>query len=137
MSEKGRNTYAGSVDLGKRIRLWMAKLDLNQKQLALRSGLDSSTVSKIIRGLQEPGYSKVQQIIVGLGVSEAEFFSLDEAGHGQGGAEGVVKEDVEQYRSRVIGARGLTLEDLDEDTLRLIVRIVRASIEGRPPDESD
>jgi transcriptional regulator with XRE-family HTH domain len=44
-----------TAKLGRRIRSLCEEHQLSQRQLALRAGLDPSYVSRIIRGLIEPG----------------------------------------------------------------------------------
>ena len=52
-----------------RLREVRERLLLSQEELALRSGVSRSTVSRLERGLQEPTYATLKRLASALGVS--------------------------------------------------------------------
>jgi len=65
------------VRLGERLRHLRRERDLTLQDVAKRSGLAVSTVSKVERGLMAPTYDRFSQLAEGLGVDIAELFSED------------------------------------------------------------
>ena len=137
--EEGEDLYGFPMTLGERIRRWVARQGISQKELAHEAGLHPSDLSKIINGNRDPGFSTLKSIVDGLGISMVEFFSLGESA--PSADRGVVSEDLEEWRGKVLGARkgkDITIEDLTDEELRKIIRIVRAvqGIEGTEKDET-
>lgn len=63
------------VRMGERLRQIRRDLDLTLAEVAGRSGLATSTVSKVERGLMALTYDRFSQLADGLGVDIAELFS--------------------------------------------------------------
>ncbi len=61
--------------LGERLRQLRRERGLTLQEVATRSGLAVSTVSKVERGLMAPTYDRFSQLAEGLGVDIAELFS--------------------------------------------------------------
>jgi len=65
--------------MGERLRQIRHGLGLTLAEVAERSGLAVSTVSKVERGLMAPTYDRFSQLADGLGVDIAELFSAEGA----------------------------------------------------------
>lgn len=72
------------VRMGERLRQLRRERGLTLQEVAKRSGLAVSTVSKVERGLMAPTYDRFSQLAEGLGVDIAELFS-EEGGRFQPG----------------------------------------------------
>jgi transcriptional regulator with XRE-family HTH domain len=64
-----------NAKLGQRIASLCEQHELSQRQLAIRAGLDPSYVSRIIRGLTEPGLVTADVIAEVFGKSLSEFLT--------------------------------------------------------------
>lgn len=73
-SKKTRNSdfFIGTLKLA------MKKFDLNQPQLAKKTAISSGLISDYLNGKSEPGYSNIEKIAIGLGLSVSRFFALGE-----------------------------------------------------------
>lgn len=60
---------AVSVSIGKFLRDKRKQLKLTQEQLAYRSGLDTSTISRLERGAYSLAINKLPQLVEGYGLS--------------------------------------------------------------------
>lgn len=70
-----RNHSGRRAKLGERLRELRKERGLTLQEVASRSGLAVSTVSKVERGLMAPTYDRFSQLAEGLGVDIAELFS--------------------------------------------------------------
>lgn len=59
--------------IGDNIRRLMYENDYSQKELALRSGCDQSSISCYVNNKQRPGMKKLKRLAVALGVTVEEL----------------------------------------------------------------
>ena len=72
------------VSFGNTIRALRAKKNLSQRELAERSGLDTSYISGIERGVRNPSLKSLESVAMGLGCSISETCkALDKLDLGQ------------------------------------------------------
>lgn len=79
------STEANRAGFGRRLRAARTRRGWTLAQLAKRSGLAISTISKTERGLMAPTYDRMLQLAQGLGVDMAEFFATEGESHSTGG----------------------------------------------------
>ena len=58
------------------LKVAMAKYGLNQPQLSKRVGISSGGISDYLSGKTDPGFTKIEKIATGLGLTVAQFFAL-------------------------------------------------------------
>ena len=63
------------MDVSKRLRDLMDKCGITQYRLCKESGLNQSSVSRYLNGLNSPTTEQLEKICTALGISIAEFFS--------------------------------------------------------------
>ena len=61
------------MEIGKKIAQLLAQKDWTKYRLSKLSGVDESTISRIVAGKMKPGYDNLVKIANALGVSMAEF----------------------------------------------------------------
>lgn len=130
--------YSAGVTIGERIRRWRNSKDWTQDRLAAECGVGKWDISRWERGENSPSYEALEKVVAGLGIMFTEFYSLgEETPSFDRSTEGMTKEELDHWRGRFYGARGL-LDDLSDEELARVVRIVRAVVEGeRKRDEAD
>lgn len=72
------------IEFGRRLRALRKARGWTLAQLAERSGLAISTISKTERGLMAPTYDRMLQLALGIGVDMAEFFAAEGEIHATG-----------------------------------------------------
>lgn len=66
-----------SKNIGKRIKIERVKHEISQEELAERSGLHRTTLSKIERGLEIAGVDTLVRIANALNISMNDLFNFD------------------------------------------------------------
>lgn len=66
-----------SVDVGSRLKACRASRDLSQRELATRAGVTNGMISMIEKNKHSPSVATLNRLTDALGVTFAEFFSVD------------------------------------------------------------
>ena len=66
------------MDIKKSIRIVAAIQDLNQEEIAERTGLSKATVSQLINGKTNCTQATLEKLLKGFGLSASEFFKYGE-----------------------------------------------------------
>ena len=66
------------MNIKRSIRIAAAMQDLNQEQVAERTGINKATISQLINGKTNCTQATLEKLLKGFGLSASEFFKLGE-----------------------------------------------------------
>ncbi|MGN6202620.1 MAG: helix-turn-helix domain-containing protein [Solirubrobacterales bacterium] len=72
--------------LGKAVRFLRETKKMNQRDLAMASGIDATEISRLEKGKTNPTHETLQRLATGLGVPCSQIFTLEEIFAGAPGA---------------------------------------------------
>ncbi len=107
----------------------MAKYGLNQPQLAEKIGLPSGGVSAYLNGKTDPGFTKIQKIATGLGLTLSQFFALAEGDNSTEAAKTFEVPENENAKDAIISAQQKTINSQEitiETQMALIKRLEKS-----------
>lgn len=109
-----------SDELIKRIKARMAELDINQRELSKRSGINEVTISRWLKGQRNPKIDMLDKLAVGLGTTVDGLLKSELADIRLGDRVGVLG-TVEQISKKMIGEEEVEVIHVRIDGQTLLV----------------